>query len=60
MDKLLAGQKLEAKYKDHQLKGKLKDFRDCHVRPDLVLIYSINNENLILNAFRINSHSEIF
>ena len=37
--KLADGEVLESKYKDHSLKGKLKDFRDCHIEPDLVLIY---------------------
>ena len=34
VDKLSAGKKLEAKYKDHQLTGVLKDYRDCHIEPD--------------------------
>ncbi|WP_281728030.1 type II toxin-antitoxin system YafQ family toxin [Helicobacter salomonis] len=32
---------LEAKYKDHALKGQWKDFRECHVKPDLLLIYQV-------------------
>ena len=51
---------LEQKYKDHPLKGDYAGFRDCHVKPDLVLIYSKNKDALILTAFRINSHSELF
>ena len=53
---------LEDKYKDHSLKGKYKNFRECHIRPDLLLIYqkTDNNELHILSLLRINSHSNIF
>lgn len=51
---------LEPKYKDHPLKGDYLGFRDCHVKPDLVLIYSKKKDALLLTAFRINSHSELF
>ncbi len=46
VEMLLAGKALPPKYRDHSLKGNLKDFRDCHVKPDLVLIYTkeINEE----------------
>ncbi len=60
IDKLLAGQKLEPKHKDHPLKGRLKGLRDCHVKPDLLLIYELDKNILILTAFRIASHSELF
>ncbi len=49
---------LDKKYKDHQLKGELKEFRECHIKPDLLLIYRIKNENLEL--IDIGSHSELF
>jgi mRNA interferase YafQ len=43
---------------DHPLAGNLKDCRDCHIRPDLVLIYRKNN-NDILELVRLGSHSEL-
>jgi mRNA interferase YafQ len=49
---------LDLRYKDHSLSGKYNNFRDCHVKPDLVLIYTIKDNELILE--RINSHSELF
>ncbi len=58
--RLANDEKLEPKYKDHSLKGEYKGFRDCHVKPDLVLIYSKNKDALLLTAFRISSHSELF
>ncbi len=49
---------LPAKYVDHPLKGEWKDFRDCHVKPDLVMIYrKIGTE--VLQLVRLGSHSEL-
>ena len=55
---LLNDEILEAKYKDHQLKGSLEAFRECHIKPDLLLIYRIKNNTLAL--VDIGSHSELF
>ena len=60
INRLANDEVLEQKYKDHRLKGELKGFRDCHIKPDLVLIYSKNKDALLLTAFRISSHSELF
>ncbi len=46
------------KCKDHALSGELKNCRDCHVKPDLVLIYEYRINNLILH--RLGCHSEVF
>ncbi|PID48392.1 MAG: type II toxin-antitoxin system mRNA interferase toxin, RelE/StbE family [Proteobacteria bacterium] len=51
---------LEPKYKDHALKGNFKGFRECHVRPDLVLIYEKDEGILVLTAINIGSHSGLF
>lgn len=60
IDSIATGKVLDRKYKDHQLKGQLKEFRDCHVKNDLVLIYKLNKDILILTAVDINSHSNLF
>ena len=60
IDRLAAGKTLEPKYKDHPLTGKLKGYRDCHVKPDLVLIYKIEDDILLLSAYQISSHSNLF
>ena len=60
IDRLAAGETLEPKYKDHPLTGTLKGYRDCHVKPDLVLIYKIEDDILLLSAYRISSHSNLF
>lgn len=50
---------LPEKYKDHQLHGEYSDCRDCHIFPDLILIYKkIELESLQL--IRIGSHSTLF
>ncbi|MEW6702124.1 MAG: type II toxin-antitoxin system YafQ family toxin [Bacteroidota bacterium] len=52
------GEKLEARFKDHKLKGKYKSYREYHIKPDLLLIYKIEGEKLFLT--RLGSHSELF
>lgn len=49
---------LDIKYRDHQLSGNWNGRRECHIKPDVLLIYMINEEDLILE--RIGSHSELF
>lgn len=51
---------LAEKYKDHPLTGNYKNRRDCHIKPDLVLIYKLDEENNKLVLERIGSHSELF
>ena len=53
-------QTLPAKYKDHSLTGDYKDCRECHITPDWLLIYQINNDELILYLTRTGSHSDLF
>ena len=36
------------------------DFRECHIKPDWLLIYRIDNEDLLLFLFRTGSHSDLF
>ena len=51
---------LEAKYNDHALKGDYQDFRECHVKPNWILIYSIDDDELELFLFRTGTHSDLF
>ena len=46
--KLANQEKLEDKYHDHALSGEYKDFRECHVKPDWLLVYAIDDEELEL------------
>ena len=52
--------KLDDKYRDHGLAGDYKGFRECHVEPDWLLIYRINEDALELFLFRTGSHSDLF
>jgi mRNA interferase YafQ len=49
---------LAEKYRDHALTGEWKDYRDCHIKPDLVLIYRKPDEE-VLQLVRLGSHSEL-
>ena len=59
IDTLASGKKLPEKYKDHSLSGTLSAYRECHVKPDLVMIYTLTNSNLLVIA-DVGSHSELF
>ena len=57
--RLLAAElSLPASHRDHALKGKWRTYRECHVRPDLLLIYKVQGEYLMLA--RLGSHAELF
>ena len=58
--KLAAGEKLEAKYHDHALKGNYEGYRECHITPDWLLIYEIVDDGLILLLTRTGTHSDLF
>ena len=55
---LASDEALEPRHHDHALSGPWNDFRDCHVRPDLVLIYQKPNPKT-LRLVRIGSHAEL-
>ncbi|MDP2894833.1 MAG: type II toxin-antitoxin system YafQ family toxin [Sulfurimonas sp.] len=57
---LAEGEQLEQKYKDHKLIGDFKDLRECHIKPDLLLIYKINNDILELVLVQVGNHSSLF
>ena len=54
---LASGQKLTPTHKDHQLKGDLQDYRECHIKGDLLLVYQIRKERLVLILMDIGTHS---
>jgi len=53
-------EKLDNKYRDHALRGEYQGFRECHIEPDWLLIYRIENEALELFLFRTGTHSDLF
>lgn len=59
IDILRQGKTLEEKYHDHELNGNLKGFRECHVQPDWLLIYLIENDILTLTLVDTGSHADL-
>ena len=56
---LAADAELPARLRDHPLIGDMKGYRDCHVRPNVVLIYGTGTLG-VLRLVRLGSHSELF
>ena len=57
---LASGDKLPARYKDHALRGEFLGCRECHVTPDWLLIYEIDDDTLVLYLSRTGTHSDLF
>ena len=56
--KLLNGIALDVKYRDHCLCGEYSEYKECHIRPDLLLIYKV--EDSIVKLVDIGNHTELF
>lgn len=51
---------LPEQFKDHNLSGNYNGFRECNIAPDWLLIYQVNNNELVLVLSRTGSHSDLF
>lgn len=60
VDELRQGNPLDEKYKDHILKGEYAGFHECHIKPDWLLIYLIEDNILTLTLVNTGSHSDLF
>ena len=60
VDILASGEKLPARYHDHQLTGNYEGCRECHITPDWLLIYEIAEDELFLYLTRTGTHSDLF
>lgn len=62
VNKLSNGETLDEKYRDHSLvdSTRFKNCRECHIEPDWLLVYRINNDELILLLVETGSHSDLF
>ena len=58
--KLAACEPLPAKNKDHPLTGDWIGHRECHIQPDWLLVYRIENDLLVLTLSRTGTHSDLF
>lgn len=57
---LVNKQTLDEKYKDHKLTGNFKDMKECHIKPDLLLIYKMNDGILELALVHVGNHNSLF
>ncbi|PAF43621.1 type II toxin-antitoxin system YafQ family toxin [Helicobacter sp. 11S02596-1] len=60
VEKLANDEVLEPRYKDHKLKGKYAKYRECHILPDLLLVYQKQEDILVPTCLEVGSHSELF
>jgi len=60
IEKLKKRETLDARHHDHPLKGDYVGFRECHITPNWLLVYAIDNNRLVLTALRTGSHSDLF
>ena len=56
---LVNGKKLPSIYKDHQLRGEMQQYRECHIKGDLLLVYQIKKNELLLVLIEIGTHSHL-
>lgn len=60
VEKLLQGEELEKKYRAHILTGNRKGQWECHIRPDWLLIWEIQEDKLILVMVNTGTHADLF
>ncbi|MBR3233503.1 type II toxin-antitoxin system YafQ family toxin [Candidatus Saccharibacteria bacterium] len=60
LDKLKNGRRLSFRNHDHALTGEYIGFRECHIKPDWLLIYKIEDDILILTLIDTGSHADLF
>ena len=53
-------QTLPEKNRDHSLSGDYTGFRECHILPDWLLIYRVDDDDLLLFLLRTGTHSDLF
>lgn len=58
--KLSNGEELSKKNSDHALTGNWIGYRECHIQPDWLLVYRIENDLLVLTLSRTGTHSDLF
>ena len=60
VDELRQGHPLDKHYHDHLLKGEYAGFHECHIQPDWLLIYLVEDDVLTLTLVNTGSHSDLF
>ncbi len=57
---LANGEQMPEKYQDHSLSGDFEGYRECHLKPDWLLIYKVVEDALVLSLTRTGTHSDLF
>jgi len=60
LDILISNKDLPSKNLNHRLSGEFKDCFECHIKPDVILIYKIEKSEITILLLRIGSHSNLF
>ena len=60
VEMLRCGKKLPKKYADHCLSGDFSQCRECHIQPDWLLVYRIDDDILTLTLMDTGTHAELF
>ena len=60
VDKLANDKPLDKKYRDHDLVGNYKGYRECHIQSDWLLIYKKKAEVMVMVLARTGTHSDLF
>ncbi len=60
IDLLRQGKTLDKKYRDHGLSGRFQGFRECHIKPDWLLVYLVEKNILTLTLVDTGTHGDIF
>lgn len=60
IDLLLNSDTLPVRFRDHQLSGELREYRECHIRSDLLLVYRLLKNEMVIVLIDIGSHSYLF
>ncbi len=60
IDLIANGKSLPIKYRDHKLHGEYGGYRECHIQGDLLLVYQIIKNELVLVLIDIGTHNDLF
>ncbi len=60
IDLIACGTVLPIKYRDHKLHGEYEGYRECHIQGDLLLVYQIIKNELVLILIDIGTHNDLF
>lgn len=57
---LARGERLETKYQDHQLTSEFREYRECHIKNNLLLMYQKHEDILVLLLISVGTHDDLF